>query len=70
MVLLTALAALVTMEALSACGSSREATPAASAGGAGVPGAGAVHTDLAYAGDSPSQKLDLYLPATASRRIR
>ena len=49
---------------LAACGSPSAATPAASAGGAGVPGARAVYTDLAYAGDSPSQKLDLYLPAT------
>jgi acetyl esterase/lipase len=49
---------------LAACGSPSVATPAASAGGAGVPGAGAVYTDLAYAGDSPSQKLDLYLPVT------
>ena len=66
LVLLVSLAAAV---ALAGCGTSASGVAAASpsaaaiAGAAGVPGAGAVLTDLAYAGDSPSQKLDLYLPA-------
>ncbi len=66
LVLLVSLAAAV---ALAGCGTSASggatASPSAAAlaAAAGVPGARAVLTDLAYAGDSPSQKLDLYLPA-------
>ena len=53
--------------AVTACGGSSVA-PAAdatanAADGAGVSGARSVYTDLAYAGVSPAQKLDLYLPA-------
>ena len=64
LVLLVSLAA-----AVAGCGTSPSGVAAASPGAAalaaaaGVPGARAVLTDLAYAGDSPSQKLDLYLPA-------
>ena len=66
LVLLVSLAAAV---ALAGCGTGASgvavASPSAAAlaGAAGVPGARTVLTDLAYAGDSPSQKLDLYLPA-------
>jgi acetyl esterase/lipase len=66
-VLLVSLAAVA---ALAGCGTGASdgavANPSAAAiaGAAGVPGARAVLTDLAYAGDSPSQRLDLYLPAT------
>jgi acetyl esterase/lipase len=66
LVLLLSLAAAI---AFAGCGTSASSVAAASpsaaalAGAAGVPEAGAVLTDLAYAGDSPSQKLDLYLPA-------
>ena len=66
LVLLVSLAAAV---ALAGCGAGTSGGAAESpsatalAAAAGVPGAGSVLVDLAYAGDSPSQKLDLYLPA-------
>ena len=66
LVLLVSLAGVV---ALAGCGTSASGVSTASssaaaiAGATGVPAARAVLTDLAYAGDSPSQKLDLYLPA-------
>jgi acetyl esterase/lipase len=66
LVLLVSLAAAL---ALAGCGTGGSGGAAASpsaaalAAAAGVPGAKSVLTDLAYAGDSPSQKLDLYLPA-------
>jgi acetyl esterase/lipase len=57
----------VAAAALVACGGhgGGEASPATRAGGSsGSPRARSVLTDLAYAGVSPAQKLDLHLPAT------
>ncbi len=60
--LLATLAGLVA--GVAACGGSSGASATdAAADGAGVSGARSVYTDLAYAGASPAQKLDLYLPA-------